>query len=91
MNRFHIYIICNKKGKVLFVIQYNFNVLVSSPLASINKNYTLLASSSSPNVKVTESKPDTNLKPAMEADVTSGKKNLCKNFIYNEFTFKYAS
>ena len=33
----------------------------------------------------------TNLKPAMEADATSGKKNLCRNFIYNEITFKYAS
>ena len=27
----------------------------------------------------------------MEADATSGKKKLYKNFIYNEFTFTYAS
>ena len=27
----------------------------------------------------------------MEADATSGKKNLYKKIIYNEFTFKYAS
>ena len=40
-----------------------------------------------PTVKVTENTTDTNLKPAMEADATSGK----KNFIYNECTFKYAS
>ena len=91
MNRFHIYSICNKKGKVLCVIQYKFNVLVSSPLASINTNYTLLASSSSISVKGTESTSDTNLKAEMERDATSGKKKLCKNFIYNEFTFKYAS
>ena len=64
---------------------------VSSPLASINTNCTLLAPSCSHTVKVTESTTDTNLKHAMEADATSGKKNLCKNFIYSEFTFKYAS
>ena len=87
MNRFHIYSTCNKKGKVLCVIQYKFNVSVSSPLAYINTNYTLLASSSSTTVKVTESTSDTNFKPAMEADATSGK----KNFIYDEFTCKYAS
>ena len=91
MNRFHIYSICNKKVKVLCVIQHKFNVSVSSPLASINTNYTLLASSSPTTVKVTESRSDTNLKPTMEADATSGKKNLYKSFIYNEFTFKYAS
>ena len=91
MNTCHIYYIYNKKGKVLFVIQYQFNVSVISPLASINTNYTLLASPSSSTVKVTESTTDANLKHAMEADATSGKKNLYKNFIYNEFTFKYAS
>ena len=31
------------------------------------------------------------MKPAIEEDATSGKKNLYKNFIYNEFAFKYAS
>ena len=67
-----------KKGKVLFVIQYQFNVSVSSPLASINTNCTLLASSSSPTVKVTESTADTNSKPEMEADATSGKKTYAK-------------
>ena len=78
MNRFHIYGICNKKGKALCVIQYKFNVSVSSPLASINTNYTLLPSSSSTTVKGTESTSDTNLKPAMVVDATSGKKNLSK-------------
>ena len=72
MNTFHIYIICNKKGKVLFIIQYKFNVSVSSSLASINTNCTLLASSSSPTVKVTASTTDTSSKPAMEADATFG-------------------
>ena len=74
MNTCHIYMICNKKGKVLFVMQYKFNVVVSSPLAYINTNYTLLALSSSNIVKVRDSITDTNLKPAMEADATSHKK-----------------
>ena len=73
------------------MIQNKFNVSVSSPLAYINTNYILLASSSSTIVKVTESTSDTNLKPAMEVDATSCKKNLYKNFKYNEFVCKYAS
>ena len=91
MNRFHIYSICDKKGKALCAIQYKFNVLVNSPLASINTNYTLLASSSSTSITWTDSTSDTNVKAAMETDATSGKKMLYKNFIYNEFTFTYAS
>ena len=87
MNRFHIYSICNKKGKVLCVIQYRFNVSVSSPLACIITYFTLLASSSPTTVKVTESRSYTNLKPAMEAGDTSHWKNIYKNFIYDEFTF----
>ena len=75
----------------MFVIQYQFNVSVSSPLASINTNCTLLASSSSPTVKVTENTPDINSKPGMKADAALGKKMYAKNNIYNEFTFKYAS
>ena len=63
---------------------------MTSPLAYINTNYTLLASSSSRPVQVTESTSYTNMKPAIEEDATSGKKNLYKNFIYNAFTFKYA-
>ena len=38
-----------------------------------------------------DSTSDTNVKGAMEADATSGKNKLYKNFIYNEFTFIYAS
>ena len=91
MNRFHICSICNKKGKVFCIIQYKCNVSVTSPVAYINTNYTLLASSSSTSVQVTKSISDTNMKCAIEEDDTSGKKNLYKNFIYNEFTFKYAS
>ena len=73
------------------VIQYKFNILVSSSLEYFNTNYTLLASSSSTSVKGTESTSDTNVKAAIEADGTSGKKKLYKNLIYNEFTFTYAS
>ena len=75
----------------MFVIQYNLNVSVSSPLESVTANPTVLALSTSHTVKVTETTPHTNLKHAMEAYATSGKKNLCKNFICNEFTLKYAS
>ena len=59
---------------------------MSSPLASINTNYTLLASSPSTSVKGTESTIHTNVKAAIATDATSGRKKLCKNFIYNEFT-----
>ena len=75
----------------MFVIQYNFNVLVSSPLECVTANPNLLASSSSPTVKVTETTTHTNSQSVMEADVTSGKKYVCKKLIYNEFTLKYVS
>ena len=64
---------------------------MNSLLASINTNYTLSATSSSTSVKGTKSTNDTNVKAAIEADATSGKKKLYKNFIYIEFTFTYAS
>ena len=64
---------------------------MSSPLASIYTNYTLLASSPSKSVKGTESIINTNVKAAIATDATSGKKKLYKNFIYNEFTFTYTS
>ena len=64
------------------IIQYKFqcfnNVSVTSALAYINTNYTLLASSSSTNVQVTESTSVTNMKPAIEEDATSGKKTYIK-------------
>ena len=60
----------------MFVIQYNCNVAVSSPLEYVNANHTLLPSSPALTVKVTESRTDTNLKPAMAADATSGKEKL---------------
>ena len=91
MNRFHTYHRCNKKVKALCVIQYKCNVLVNSPLASINTNFILLATSYSTSVKGTESTNDTDVKAALETDATSGKKKLYKTFIYNEFTFTYAS
>ena len=62
-----------------------------SPLESVTADPTVLASSPSPTVAVTETTTHTNSKPAMEADATSGKKNFCKDFIYNEFMLKYAS
>ena len=61
------------------VIQYKFNVLVNSLLAPINTNYTLLATSSSTSVKGTDSTNDTNVKAAIEADATPGKKKLHKS------------
>ena len=64
---------------------------MSLPLASINTNYTSLASSPSTRVKGTESTIDTNVKAAIATDATLGKKKLYTNFIYNEFTFTYAS
>ena len=81
----------NLQGKLLFLIWYQFTVSVSSPLASINTNSTLLASASSPTIKVTETTTDINSKPGMKADATSGKEKLWKNFIYNVFLWKYAS
>ena len=91
MNRLHIYSLCNKKGRVLCVIQYKLNVLVNTPLASINTNYTLLASSSSTSITWSDGTSDTNVKDTMAAVATSCKKKLYKNFICNEFTFTYAS
>ena len=69
MNTFHRYIWYEKQGKVLFGIQYQCNVSLSSPLASINTNSTLLASASSPTMKVTEVTTDSNSKLGMKADV----------------------
>ena len=54
---------------------------MSSPLESVNANHTLLPSSPSLTVKVTESRTDTNLKPALEGDATSGKEKLWENYI----------
>ena len=73
INFIYIYSICNKKGKVLCIIQYKFNVSVTSPLAYMNRTYTLLASSFSTTVQVTESTSVTNMKPAIEEDATSAK------------------
>ena len=78
MNRFHTYNRCHNKVKVLCVIQYKFNVLVNSPLASINTNSTLLATSSSKCVKGTESTNDSHVKAAIETDATSGEQRLYK-------------
>ena len=42
-------------------------------------------------MQVTDGTSVTNMKPAIEEDATSDKKNLYTNFIYNEFACKYAS
>ena len=38
--------------------------------------------------RVTESTTDMNTTPAVEADTTSGKTNICKKFINNELRLK---
>ena len=50
---------------------------MSSPLEFVNANHILLPPSPAATVKVTESRTDTNLKPPMVADATSGKEKLC--------------
>ena len=62
----------------MFVIQYQCNVSVSSPLASTNTNSTLLASASSPPMTEKEMTNDMILKSGMKADATSGKEKLLK-------------
>ena len=42
-------------------------------------------------MQVTESTTVTNIKPAIEEDAKSGKKNIYQNCIYNEFACTYAS
>ena len=46
---------------------------MSALLEYVNANQTLLPSSPALSVKVTESRTDTNFKPAMTADAQSGK------------------
>ena len=91
INRYNRYHICNKKVKILCVIQYKCNVFMNSQLACINTNSTLLGTSPSTCVKGTDSTKNLDVKAARETDTTSGKKKLYKNFIYNEFTLTYPS
>ena len=64
---------------------------MNSQQAFINRNSTLLGTSSSTCVKGTESTTNSDGKGERETDTTSGKKKLNKNFIYNEFTLIYPS
>ena len=89
MNTCHRYIGYEKQGKVFFVIQYQYNDSVNSPLTSINTNSTVLASSSTLTMTQTEMTSDIILKSGMKADGTSGREKLLKNFIYNAFVWKY--
>ena len=91
MKRLHIYSRCDKKGKVLYLIQYEFNVVVNTLVVSINTNYTLLASSSSTTITSKDCTSDRKMKDGMAGDATSGRKMLYKNFIYSEFTFTHPS
>ena len=81
MNTCHRYIWYEKQGKVFFVIQYQCNVSVNSPWISINTNSTLLGSSSSLTMTLTETTSDMICKSGMTADATSGREKLLKNFI----------
>ena len=76
---------------VLCIIQYGFNVQIKTQLVSINTNNTLLPASSSTTMTPKDGINDRNMKDRMARDDTSCKKKLYKNFIYNEFTFTYAS
>ena len=91
MKILHIYSRCAKKGKVFCIVQYEFNVWVNTPIVSINTNYTLLAWSSATNMISSDCISDRNMTDGMTGDDTPGKKKIYKNFIYNEFTFTYAS
>ena len=91
MKIYHIYSRCDKKDNVLCLIQVEFNFVVKTLVVSINTNYTLSASSSSTTITSKDCTSDRNMKDGMAGDATSGKKKLYKNFIYNEFTFTYAS
>ena len=73
------------------IIQYKFNVWVNAQLVSINTNYILLASSSSTTITSKDGISYRNMRDGMARDDTSGEKMLYKKFIYNEFTFTYAS
>ena len=90
-NTCHRYVWYEKQDKVLFVIQYQCNVSVSSALTSIKTNSTLLASASSPMMTLKETATDMMLKSGMKADATSGREKLLKNIIYNAFVWKYPS
>ena len=91
MNTCHRYIWYEKQGKVLFVIQYQCNVSVSLPLASIDTNSTILPSASLPTMTMKEMTTEMILNTGMEADATSGKENVWKKFVYNTFVWKYPS
>ena len=73
------------------IIQCEFNVWVNTLIVSINTNYTLLASSCATNMISQDCISNRNMTDGMARDDTSGRKKLYKNFIYNEFTFTYAS
>ena len=63
---------------------------MNSQQACINRNSTLLGTSSTC-VKATVSTENSDGKGEGVSDITSGKKKLNKNFIYNEFTLIYPS
>ena len=90
MNTCYNYISYEKQGKVLFVIQYQCNVSVNSPWASINTNFYFITCSILTNYDSNRKKTtDTTLESGITEDATSGRERLFKNFIYNAFVWKY--
>ena len=85
MHTCYNYMSCEKEGKVLFVIQYQCNVSLSSLLQSVNTISNLLLVVSSPNMTVKEKTSDTTLETSIIEDDISGREKLFKNFIYNAF------
>ena len=81
MDTYYRYIWYEKQGKLFFVIQYQYNAWVNSPWIYINTNSTLLGSSSSLTMTLTETTSDMICKNGMTADATSGRENILKNFI----------
>ena len=76
MNTCYRYIWYEKQSKIYFVIQYQCNVWVNSPQIYINTKSTLLGSSCSPTMTLTETTSDTICKSGMTADATSGREKL---------------
>ena len=68
-----------KQCKIYFLIEYHCNVRVNSPWIYINTKSTLLGSSCSATVTLTETTSDTICQSGMTADATSGRETLFKN------------
>ena len=83
MNTCYRYIWYEKQSKIYFLIEYQCNVWVNTPQIYINTKSTLLGSSCSATVTLTETTSDTIYQSGMTADATSGREKLFKNFTKN--------